>query len=66
MAKPEFKTARWIYSVVDPQTGEVLLANHPDELVFTASTAKNFTVGAVYAAAGPDATLTAGEIELVN
>lgn len=58
MAKPEFKTARWIYSVVDPQTGEVLLANHPDELVFTASTAKNFTVGAVYATAGPDATLT--------
>ena len=58
MAKPEFKTARWIYSVSDPKTGEVLLANRPDELVFTASTAKNFTVGSVYAAVGPDATLT--------
>jgi len=58
MAKPEYKSARWIYSVVDPQTGEVVLANRPDELVFTASTAKNFTVGSVYATAGPDATLT--------
>ena len=58
MAKPEFKTARWIYAVSDPKTGEVLLANRPDELVFTASTAKNFTVGSVYAAVGPDATLT--------
>jgi serine-type D-Ala-D-Ala carboxypeptidase/endopeptidase (penicillin-binding protein 4) len=58
MAKPEFKTARWIYSVADPESGEVLLANRPDELVFTGSTAKNFTVGSVYAAVGPDATLT--------
>ena len=58
MAKPEFRTARWIYSVVDAKTGELLLANRPDELVFTASTAKNFTVGAVYGTAGPDATLT--------
>src|SRR6476469_5292112 len=58
MAKPEFKTARWIYSVSDPKTGEVLLANRPDELVFTASTAKNFTIGSLYAAVGPDATLT--------
>jgi serine-type D-Ala-D-Ala carboxypeptidase/endopeptidase (penicillin-binding protein 4) len=62
MAKPEFKTARWIYSVSDQQTGEVLLANRPDELVFTASTAKNFTVGSVYAAVGPDATLTALQV----
>lgn len=58
MEKPEFKTARWVYSVADAETGELLLADRPDEMVFTASTAKEFVVGAVYDRLGPDRTLT--------
>jgi D-alanyl-D-alanine carboxypeptidase/D-alanyl-D-alanine-endopeptidase (penicillin-binding protein 4) len=54
MAKPEYRNARWVYSVVDAETGKTLLANRPDELVFTASTAKNFTVGSAYATLGTD------------
>ncbi|MPY93920.1 MAG: hypothetical protein GEV08_12910, partial [Acidimicrobiia bacterium] len=38
MSKPEYDTARWLYYVADPQTGEVLLANRPGEFVLTAST----------------------------
>ena len=58
MQKPVYDSARWIYYVADAQTGDVLLANRPDEMVFTGSTAKNFVVGAVYDTIGPDTTLT--------
>ena len=58
MAKPAYSAARWLYYFADQETGEVLAANRPDEMVFTASTAKNFTVGTVYDAIGPDTTLT--------
>jgi len=58
MDKPAYKTARWNYYVADAETGEVLMANRPDEMVLTASTAKNFTVGSAYAVLGPDTTLT--------
>lgn len=58
MAKPEFRAARWIYQVTDAETGEVLFANRPNELVFTGSTAKMFTVGSLYASLGPEATIT--------
>lgn len=58
MDKPAYKTARWNYYVADAETGEVLMANRPDEMVLTASTAKNFTVGSVYGVLGPDTTLT--------
>lgn len=58
MDKPAYANARWNYYVADAETGEVLMANRPDEMVLTASTAKNFTIGAVYAALGPDTTLT--------
>ena len=58
MNKPAYETARWLYYVADQETGEVLLANRPNELVFTGSTAKEFTVGTVYDAIGPDSKLT--------
>ncbi|MBJ8344149.1 D-alanyl-D-alanine carboxypeptidase/D-alanyl-D-alanine-endopeptidase [Antrihabitans sp. YC2-6] len=58
MAKPNYSTARWIYYVVDAESGEVLLENRPDEMIYTGSTAKNFTVGSVYETLGPETTLT--------
>jgi D-alanyl-D-alanine carboxypeptidase/D-alanyl-D-alanine-endopeptidase (penicillin-binding protein 4) len=58
MTKAPYDSARWLYYVADAETGKVLLANRPDEMVFTGSTAKNFVVGAVYDTLGPDATLT--------
>ena len=58
IAKEAYRTARWTYYVADPSTGEVLLANRPGELVFSGSTAKNFTVGTAYAVLGPDHRLT--------
>ena len=58
MAKAPYATARWIYYVADAESGEVLLANRPDEMVFTGSTAKGFMVGAVYETLGPDTRLT--------
>ncbi len=58
MAKPPYASGRWLYYVADAESGEVLLANRADELVFTASTAKGFVVGSVFATLGPDATLT--------
>ena len=58
MAKPAYSTARWLYYFADQETGEVLAENRSDEMVFTASTAKNFTVGTVYDEVGPDTTLT--------
>jgi D-alanyl-D-alanine carboxypeptidase/D-alanyl-D-alanine-endopeptidase (penicillin-binding protein 4) len=58
MAKAPYQTARWLYYVADAETGDVLLANRPDEMVFTGSTAKNFVVGAVYDTLGPSTTLT--------
>ncbi|MBV9358202.1 MAG: D-alanyl-D-alanine carboxypeptidase/D-alanyl-D-alanine-endopeptidase [Chloroflexi bacterium] len=54
MDKEPYATARWLYDVADLKTGEVLLANRPHELVFTGSTAKNFTIGSAYAILGPD------------
>lgn len=58
MEKAPYATARWIYYVADAESGEVLLANRPDEMVFTASTNKNFVVATVYDTLGPDTTLT--------
>jgi D-alanyl-D-alanine carboxypeptidase/D-alanyl-D-alanine-endopeptidase (penicillin-binding protein 4) len=56
--KPVYDSARWIYYVADAATGEALLANRPDEMVFTGSTAKLFVIGSVFATLGPDTTLT--------
>jgi serine-type D-Ala-D-Ala carboxypeptidase/endopeptidase (penicillin-binding protein 4) len=58
MQQPPYDSARWLYFVADAESGEVLLANRPDEMVFTGSTAKEFTVGTVYDTLGPDTTLT--------
>lgn len=53
-----YTAARWLYNVVDADTGEVLMSNRPDEMVFTGSTAKNFTLAAAYATLGPDYRVT--------
>ena len=58
MEKDPYASARWLYYVADADSGEVLLANRPDELVFTASTGKGFTVGSVYDTLGTDTRLT--------
>ncbi|MCZ2826177.1 MULTISPECIES: D-alanyl-D-alanine carboxypeptidase/D-alanyl-D-alanine endopeptidase [unclassified Modestobacter] len=58
MSRPEYDTARWLYSVAEADTGRVVLAGRAGEFVFTASTAKNFTVGTAYATLGTDTTLT--------
>ncbi|MFH5232537.1 D-alanyl-D-alanine carboxypeptidase/D-alanyl-D-alanine-endopeptidase [Antrihabitans spumae] len=58
MEKPEYGTARWIYYVSNADTGEVLLANRPDEMIYTGSTAKNFTVASVYDTVGADTRFT--------
>ncbi|CAM3762002.1 D-alanyl-D-alanine carboxypeptidase/D-alanyl-D-alanine-endopeptidase [Smaragdicoccus niigatensis] len=57
MSKPAYQGARWIYHVQDAKTGEVLLSNRADELVFTGSTAKLFTVGSVLDTLGADTKL---------
>lgn len=58
MSGPEYDTARWLYSVAEADTGRVVLAGRAGEFVFTASTAKNLTVGTAYATLGTDTTLT--------
>lgn len=58
MNEPAYRAARWTYQVSDLDTGKVLLSNRPDEFVFTASTAKLFTVGTAYDTLGADARLT--------
>ena len=57
MDDPQYDSSRWLYYVADAATGEELLSNRPDEVVFTASLAKEFTVGTVYDTLGPDTTL---------
>jgi serine-type D-Ala-D-Ala carboxypeptidase/endopeptidase (penicillin-binding protein 4) len=58
MDKPAYQAARWTYQVTDLKTGKVLMANRAGEMAFTASTAKQFTVGAVYNTMGPDSRVT--------
>lgn len=58
MLKKPYASARWIYYVADAETGDVLLANRPDEMVLTGSTAKEFVVGSVYDTLGTDRRLT--------
>ncbi|MGB3696352.1 MAG: D-alanyl-D-alanine carboxypeptidase/D-alanyl-D-alanine-endopeptidase [Gordonia sp. (in: high G+C Gram-positive bacteria)] len=58
MDKPAYRGARWIYQVADQDTGEVLFSSRPDELAFTGSTAKLFTVGTLFDSRGTDAKLT--------
>lgn len=58
MNKPPYESARWLYYVADMNSGEVLLANRPDEMVFTASTAKLFTVATALDVLGPNYRVT--------
>jgi serine-type D-Ala-D-Ala carboxypeptidase/endopeptidase (penicillin-binding protein 4) len=58
MSQPAYDTARWLYLVADLRTGDVLLARRPDEMVFTASTGKLFTVGTAFDVLGPDYRVT--------
>jgi D-alanyl-D-alanine carboxypeptidase/D-alanyl-D-alanine-endopeptidase (penicillin-binding protein 4) len=58
MEQPEYANARWLYYVAEAESGDVLLSGRGDEMVFTGSTAKNFTVGTVYDTLGTDTRLT--------
>ena len=58
MNKPAYQAARWTYQVSELKTGQVLLANRPREMAFTASTAKQFIVGADGRTLGTDSRLT--------
>lgn len=58
MQKPAYATARWLYYVADRDSGEVLLSQRPDEMVFTGSTGKQFTIGTLYDTLGPNTRLT--------
>jgi serine-type D-Ala-D-Ala carboxypeptidase/endopeptidase (penicillin-binding protein 4) len=58
MDKPAYKTARWGYLVSDLKTGKVLYSSQPDQLAFTGSTAKLFTIGALFDGLGPNTRLT--------
>ena len=58
MEQPPYESSRWIYYVGDPESGDALLANRPDEMVLTGSTAKEFVVGSVYDTLGTDRRLT--------
>jgi serine-type D-Ala-D-Ala carboxypeptidase/endopeptidase (penicillin-binding protein 4) len=58
MEQPEYENARWLYYVAEADSGDVLLSGRGDEMVFTGSTAKNFTVGSVFDTLGTDTRLT--------
>jgi D-alanyl-D-alanine carboxypeptidase/D-alanyl-D-alanine-endopeptidase (penicillin-binding protein 4) len=58
MDKPAYQAARWSYQVADLETGDVLMANRAGEFAYTASTAKQFTVGTAYAVFGADSSLS--------
>jgi len=53
MNQPEYDGARWLYNVADLETGETLLAERRNELVFSASSTKLFTVGTAFDVLGP-------------
>ncbi|MBV9593524.1 MAG: D-alanyl-D-alanine carboxypeptidase/D-alanyl-D-alanine-endopeptidase [Actinobacteria bacterium] len=56
--RPAYQGARWLYQIEDLDTGKVLASNRANELVFTASTGKQFTVGTAYDSLGADSRLT--------
>ncbi len=56
--KAAYVNARWNFQVADLDTGEVLLAQRPDETVLTGSTGKQFPIGTLYDTVGPDTRLS--------
>jgi len=58
MDQPDYKTARLVYAVTDLQSGDLLLAHRENEMVFTGSTAKLFTIGTSFDVLGPDHRVT--------
>ena len=54
MATAPFKSGRWGLLAVDANSGEVVYSLSPDSSFVTGSTAKNFSVGSVLDAYGPD------------
>jgi D-alanyl-D-alanine carboxypeptidase/D-alanyl-D-alanine-endopeptidase (penicillin-binding protein 4) len=51
---PEYRQAHWGLLVVDSQTGDVVYAHNPDQLVLPASTTKLYSCATALAALGPD------------
>ncbi|MCU1666340.1 MAG: peptidase [Pseudonocardia sp.] len=54
MKKPRYATARWSLLAADIATGETLYALRPDDMAFTGSTRKLFSVGMALTTLGPD------------
>ena len=54
MATAPFQSGRWGLLAVDANSGEVVYSLSPDSSFVTGSTAKNFSVGSVLDAYGPD------------
>src|SRR5688572_5554811 len=52
MEKPRYATARWSLLVADVRTGESVYALDPDQMSFTGSTRKLFSVGVALDALG--------------
>jgi D-alanyl-D-alanine carboxypeptidase/D-alanyl-D-alanine-endopeptidase (penicillin-binding protein 4) len=58
METEPYAASHWSYLVVDPDSGDVVYSNLADQFIFTASQAKEFTVGTVYDVIGADSTIT--------
>jgi D-alanyl-D-alanine carboxypeptidase/D-alanyl-D-alanine-endopeptidase (penicillin-binding protein 4) len=54
MKKPRYATASWSLLAADIATGETLYALRPDDMAFTGSTRKLFSVGMALTTLGPD------------
>jgi D-alanyl-D-alanine carboxypeptidase/D-alanyl-D-alanine-endopeptidase (penicillin-binding protein 4) len=58
MGKPRYAGATWSLFVADVANGEVLFALRPDDLAFTGSVRKLFSVGLALQQLGPDSRVT--------
>jgi D-alanyl-D-alanine carboxypeptidase/D-alanyl-D-alanine-endopeptidase (penicillin-binding protein 4) len=58
MSKPAYAAARWGYLITNQKNGKVLYSYNADQLAFTASTMKLFTISGLFAAYGPTSKLT--------
>jgi serine-type D-Ala-D-Ala carboxypeptidase/endopeptidase (penicillin-binding protein 4) len=58
MSKPQYANGRWLMSVIDLETEEVLVDLDSDRMTEPASFVKSYSVGAAWMTWGPDSTIT--------
>ena len=58
MNQPQYQNGRWLISVADLETGEVLIDLGADKMTEPASFVKSYSVGAAWLAWGPDSVVT--------